>query len=110
MSDQTSTTQDTPNTNDAPKRARTSNANGGKRHAHATIITAYAAAHPKDPTAKGLRRVLRANKQADPMYARHVKNTPWPAHRTAVLRKLFKDDASFLKQLTDEKLRRHARS
>lgn len=108
MSDQTITPQAEPTPN-APKRTR-ANANGGKRVTHTTIIAAYAAAHPKDPTAKGLRRVLRANKDADAAYRSHVKNTPWPAHRVAVLRKLFANDAAFVKQLTEEKLRKHAKS
>lgn len=92
MSDQTISTQDTP----ATKRTRTPSA---KRIAHDKVIEAYANAHPKDPTAKGLRRVLRANKDADPAYKAHVKNTPWCAHRRATLQKLFKDDAAFLKHL-----------
>jgi hypothetical protein len=93
MSDQGNTPQ---NTNDAPKAKRAPSA---KRIAHDKVIEAYANAHPKDPTAKGLRRVLRANKDADPAYRAHVKNTPWCAHRRAVLQRLFKDDAAFLKAL-----------
>lgn len=93
MSDQTSSTpqEPTPTT-----RTRTPSA---KRIEHAKVIEAYANAHAKDPTAKGLRRVLRANKDADAAYKAHVKNTPWPAHKRATLQKLFKDDAAFLKQL-----------
>lgn len=102
MSDQEQGTQITP---DAPKRARTSS----KRVSHDVIIRAYAAAHPKDDSAKGLRRVLRNNKQADPAYAKHVKNTPWPSHSVATLRKLFKDDAAFQRQLTQERLAKHAK-
>lgn len=93
MSDQ-SNTQTT--TNDAPaKRTRTSNA----RIPHAKVIEAYANAHKKDPTAKGLRRVLRANRDADSAYKAHVKNTPWPAHKRTVLQKLFANDAAFLREL-----------
>lgn len=96
MSDQTGT-HNTTTTNDAPtaKVKRTSTA----RIPHAKVIEAYADAHKKDPTAKGLRRVLRANRDADSAYKAHVKNTPWPAHKRAVLQRLFKDDAAFLRAL-----------
>jgi hypothetical protein len=94
MSDQTN---GTPNTDSTPKRTRKAST---ARIPHAKVIEAYANAHPKDPTAKGLRRVLRANKDADAAYKAHVKNTPWPAHRRAVLQRLFKDDAAFLRALT----------
>jgi len=93
MSDQTNANA---TTNDAPRAKRAPTA---KRLEHAKVIDAYAKAHPKDPTAKGLRRVLRANKDADPAYKAHVKNTPWPAHRRTVLSKLFKDDRAFLREL-----------
>lgn len=81
----------------APKPKRTTLA--GKIE-HSAAIAAYARAHPKDPSAKGMRRVLRANKDADKAYAKHVKNAPWPAHNKAVLAKLFANDAAFVKQLS----------
>jgi hypothetical protein len=88
----------TPNadTTDKPKRAPRVT---GKIE-HSAAIAAYARAHPKDPSAKGMRRVLRANRDADVAYKRHVKNAPWPAHNKSVLAKLFASDAAFVRELS----------
>jgi hypothetical protein len=87
--DTTTQPQQTP---DAPKtRTRTAD----KRIEHSAVISMYAEAHPKDPSAKGLRRVLRANRDADKAYKTHQKNAPWPAHSRKVLLALFENDPAF---------------
>ena len=88
----------TPTTDDKPARKRTSSPTG--KIEHSAAIAAYARAHPKDPSAKGMRRVLRANKDADKAYAKHVKNAPWPSHNKAVLARLFAQDAAFVRELS----------
>lgn len=93
MSDQTST----PNVDPKPARKQRTTLSG--KIEHSAAIAAYARAHPKDPSAKGMRRVLRANKDADAAYKKHVKNAPWPAHNKAVLGKLFASDAAFVREL-----------
>lgn len=82
--------------NDAPNAKRTTAA---KRMEHSAVIAKYAQAHPSDPSAKGLRRTLRANKDADALYRKHAKNTPWPSHSVATLKKLFAHDAAFIAAL-----------
>jgi hypothetical protein len=109
MSDQTvvSTQESTPNTGEAPARKRTTSKSGGARVRidrkrkveHSAVIVAFAnarAAEGKpDPSAKGLRRVLRAKAPTMPKthpWRTHAKNAPWPAHTMGDLLDAFPND------------------
>lgn len=92
----------TQNTSEAPRTRTRSTA----RIEHSAVLAMWAQAHPKDPSGKGFRRVLRANRDADRAYKAHAKNAPWPAHQRAVLRKLFENDAAFLAALDGKRARK----
>ncbi len=97
----TTTQTDAPTGATTTKRASSPRA---QRIEHSAAIAAWARAHPQDPSGKGMRTKLRAEKAkgkacADPAYLKHAKNAPWPSHSRKVLRALFENDRAFLDAL-----------